>query len=78
MTDADAKKRRQNILDFYRRNCAIPFWKASLNHDGKSMDKICTMGDYFKRGVYMSFPHSHFYDAFNRIDDEVRKEMGIE
>lgn len=77
MISAAERKRRQreNILDTYRRNYAKPFWEAYHRKDSKAIDKYLGIGYAFRLGVFMAAPHSRYYEAFNRVDKELKKEI---
>lgn len=76
MTRAEReRRRRESILDMYRKNYARPFWEAYKAGNSHKIDKMCSMGYCFKLGVYMAKPYSKYYEAFNRIDKELKKEI---
>lgn len=77
MISATERKRRQRdgILDMYRRNYAKPFWEAYKEGNSKEMQRRLGLGDCFKRGVYMAAPHGRYGEAFNKIDEELKKEI---
>ena len=76
MTKEERKHRqRENILGMYRRNYARRFWEAYRDGNGKEMQKWVNMGYAFRLGVCMMAPHSRYYQAFNRIDEELKKEI---
>ena len=77
MISTAERKRRQHekILNMYRRNYAKPFWESYRDGNSQAIQRLCNVGDAFKLGVCMSAPHSRYYEAFNRIDDELKKEI---
>ena len=68
-------RQRERILDMYRKNYAKPFWDAYKDGSNAELQRLCNMSYAFKLGVCMTAPHSRYYEAFNRIDKEFKKEI---
>lgn len=77
MISATERKRRQRkgILDMYRRSFSKPFWEAYKEGNSKEMQRYLDLGSCFKLGVYMAAPHGRYGEAFNKIDEELKKEI---
>lgn len=74
MTDAERKKRAERIIEDYKVNYSIPFWKAYKHKvDNKELSRLCTRSYDFKRGVCAAAPYSRFYQRLNKVDIEVKK-----
>lgn len=73
MTDAERKRRAERIIEYYKINYSIPFWKAYWDKNNTELGRLGTRLDAFKRGLCAADPHARWYQRLNGVDIEVKK-----
>ena len=70
---AERKRRAERIIEDFKINYSIPFWKAYRDNNNIEMSRLCTRSYDYKRGVCVADPHARWYQRLNKVDKEVKK-----
>lgn len=73
MTDAQRKKRAERIIEEYKVNYSIPFWKALRDNDNNEISRLVNLTRAYKRGVCAADPYARWNHRLNKVDIEVKK-----
>lgn len=73
MTDAERKRRAERIIEEFKINYSIPFWKAYRDKNNIEMGRLVNRSYDYKRGLCAADPHARWYQRLNKVDIEVKK-----
>lgn len=76
MATKRAKSQKDKIVETFREQYALPFYKALRDHNPDA-ERLCVRIHDFKLGVHLSNPQGHWESKFNAVCDELSDLVGI-